>query len=466
MDKRVNFKQLGVTGLKRYGGYVYEEFMPQLRYPRAGEIYKEMADNDAVIGSVLYLAEMLIRGTKWETKPASQDKADIEAAKFLEECMNDMESSWADTICSILSMFVYGFSVHEIVYKVRRGPMETNPKYKSKYTDCRIGWRKLPIRAQSSIKEWEFNEYGDVTACIQSCEPTFKDVRIPAEKMLHFTTRNVNGNPEGKSLLRNCYRAWYFKKFLEELEGIGMERDLAGLPVLTTPEGIDLYNDDIEGMTALRTRAEELVANIRNDASAGVVLSHGWDLKLLSSGSSRAVDINTAINRWDSRIAMTLLSDIVMMGGSQSGSYALADTKTSLLSAALQAQLENIADIINSKAVPVLFMMNDFKDITEYPKVVPGRVTTPSMKEVALVLRAASIDVKKDFKFHNFIRHLIGTEELTEDEFNEIYGAPEEPDNVPDNVPDGGIDAQPPKDTSDKTLEQNDLSYTGVGDSM
>ena len=111
MDKRVNFKQLGVTGLKRYGGYVYEEFMPQLRYPRAGEIYKEMADNDAVIGSVLYLAEMLIRGTQWETKPASQEEADIEAAKFLEECMNDMESSWADTICSILSMFVYGFSV-------------------------------------------------------------------------------------------------------------------------------------------------------------------------------------------------------------------------------------------------------------------------------------------------------------------------------------------------------------------
>ena len=459
MDKRVNFKQLGNTGLRRYGGYVYEEFLPQLRYPRAGEIYKEMSDNDAVIGSVLYLAEMLIRGTKWETKPASQSKEDIEAAQFLEECMNDMENSWADTICSILSMFVYGFSVHEIVYKVRRGPMETNPKYKSKYTDCRIGWRKLPIRAQSSIKEWEFDDAGDVIGCIQSCEPTFKDVHIPAEKMLLFTTRNVYGNPEGKSLLRNCYRAWYFKKFLEELEGIGMERDLAGLPVLTTPEGVDLYNDDIEGMAALRARAEELVANIRNDASAGVVLSYGWDLKLLSSGSSRGVDINTAINRWDSRIAMTLLSDIVMMGGSQSGSYALADTKTSLLAAALQAQLENIADILNSKAVPVLFMMNDFDKITEYPKIVPGSVTTPTMKEIALVLRAANIDVTKDFKFHNFIRHLIGTSELTEKEFEEIYGIEEEQD-------DGQGTNPPLDDTSDKALEQNDLNYTGMGDAM
>ena len=455
MDKKVNFKQLGVTGLKRYGGYVYEEFMPQLRYPRAGEIYKEMADNDAVIGSVLYLAEMLIRGTKWETKPASQSKEDIEAATFLKECMDDMENSWADTVCSILSMFVYGFSVHEMVYKVRRGPLETNPKYKSKYTDGRIGWRKLPIRAQSSIKEWEFDEYGDITACIQSCEPTFQEVRIPAEKMLHFTTRNSNGNPEGKSLLRNCYRAWYFKKFLEELEGIGMERDLAGLPVLTAPEGIDLYNDEIEGMVALRSRAEDLVANIRNDASSGIVLMHGWDLKLLSSGSSRSVNIDTAINRWDSRIAMTLLSDIVMMGGSQSGSYALADTKTSLLSAALQSQLENIADIFNSKAVPILFMMNNFDGITDYPKVVPGRVTTPSMKEIALILRAANVNINKDFEMHNLIRHLVGANELTEEEFNEIYASVED-----------AKQSVGAKDTSDKALEQNDLSYTGTGDAL
>lgn len=463
-NKRVNFKQLGNTGLKRYGGYVYEEFMPQLRWPRAGEVYREMADNDAVIGSVLYLAEMLIRGTKWETKPASQSEADIEAAKFLEECMHDMENSWADTICSILSMFTYGFSVHELVYKVRRGPMETNPKYKSKYTDGRIGWRKIPIRAQSSIKEWEFDEFGDVVACIQSCEPKFDDVRIPAEKMLHFTTRNANGNPEGKSLLRNCYRSWYFKKFLEELEGIGMERDLAGLPVLTAPDDVDLYNDEIPGMVALRERAESLVANIRTDASAGIVLGAGWKLELLSSGSSRGIDINTAINRWDSRIAMTLLSDIVMMGGSQSGSYALADTKTSLLSAALQSQLENIADIFNSKAVPILFMMNDFPDITDYPKVVPSRVTTPTMKEIALVLRAASIDVTKDFKFHNFVRHLIGASELTENEFKEIYEVVDE-SNQSSNESDND-DLVDLKDTSDKTLEQNDLAYTGMGDAL
>ena len=156
--KPVNFKQLGTTGLKRYGPYVYEEFLPELRWPYAGKIYQEMADNDPVIGAILYLAEMLIRGTTWSVEPASTSAEDVEAAKFLESCMNDMDMSWANTISEILSMLTYGFSFHEIVYKVRRGPNEVSPRYKSKYSDGRIGWRRLPIRAQTSLHEWKFND--------------------------------------------------------------------------------------------------------------------------------------------------------------------------------------------------------------------------------------------------------------------------------------------------------------------
>ena len=72
--KNVNFKQLGTTGLRRYGPYVYEEFLPELRWPWAGKLYQEIADNDPVIGAILYLAAMLIRGTSWNVEPASRSK--------------------------------------------------------------------------------------------------------------------------------------------------------------------------------------------------------------------------------------------------------------------------------------------------------------------------------------------------------------------------------------------------------
>lgn len=462
--KNVNFKQLGTTGLRRYGPYVYEEFLPELRWPWAGKIYQEMADNDPVIGAILYLAEMLIRGTSWNVEPASRSKEDIEAAEFLESCMHDMDTSWANTICEILSMLTYGFSFHEEVYKVRRGPDEKNGRYKSKYSDGRIGWRRLPVRAQTSLHEWEFNKEGDVTAFIQCAEPDFKIVRIPMSKGLLFRTRISRDNPEGKSLLRNAYRPWFFKKHFEEIEGIGIERDLAGFPVLTSPEDLDLWNDDDERMVALRARAEELVASVRRDSEEGVLLPAGWKLELLSSGSGRQINIGETIDRYDNRIAITMLSDIILIGNNKTGSFALADTKQSMLAGALQAQLQNIADVFNSKAVPDLFSYNDFPGITGLPKIEPGQIQTPSLKELSLILRAMGLNIAGDIELQKYLRRILGMPDLDEDTFERVYsnqGAEETPNNTGVNKPSTTAGDFNDDDTVDNDFEQSDQDYTG-----
>lgn len=462
----VNFKQLGTTGLKRYGPYVYEEFLPELRWPWAGKIYQEMADNDPVIGAILYLAEMLIRGTTWSVTPASTSQADVEAAEFLESCMHDMDTSWANLISEILSMLTYGFSFHEIVYKVRRGPDEVSPRYRSKHTDARIGWRRLPIRSQNSLHEWEFNKDGDVTAFVQMAEPDFKIVRIPMTKGLLFRTRISRDNPEGKSLLRNAYRPWFFKKHFEEIEGIGIERDLAGFPVLEAPENMDLWNDQDERMVALKARAEELVSSVRRDSEEGILLPFGWKLTLLSSGSSRQINIGETIDRYDNRIAITMLSDIILIGNNKAGSFALADTKQSMLAAALQAQLQNIADVFNDKAVPDLFHYNNFPNITGFPKITPGQIQTPSLKELALVLRAMGLNIAGDMKLQNYLRHILGMPDLDQETFDKVYrdqGSKQSTDEDPEDSEEDTTGEDDFDDTVDNDLEQNDLAYTGAG---
>lgn len=364
--------------------------------------------------------------------------------------MDDMEMSWANTICEILSMLTYGFSFHEIVYKVRRGPQEKSGRYHSKYSDGRIGWRRLPIRAQTSLHEWEFNREGDVTAFIQCAMPDYKIVRIPMSKGLLFRTRMSRGNPEGKSLLRNAYRPWFFKKHFEEIEGIGIERDLAGFPVLTAPEGMDLWNAEDARMVQLKTDAETLVASVRRDANEGVLLPHGWNLELLSSGSSRQIDIGATIDRYDNRIAITMLSDIILIG-SKTGSFALADTKQSMLAAALQAQLQNISDVFNSCAVPTLFEYNNFPGISNLPKIVPGQVQTPSLKELALIIRSMNLNIAGDMKLQNFLRKICGMPDVDEETFNAVYR----------NQEGGGKPVGNEDDTTEKDFEQNDLTYTG-----
>lgn len=459
-NKVVNFKQLGTTGLKRYGPYVYEEFLPELRWPRAGKIYQEMSDNDPVIGAILYLAEMLIRGTSWSVEPASTSEEDIEAAKFLKECMDDMEMSWPDVISEILSMLTYGFSFHEILYKVRRGPTERSARYRSKYSDGRIGWRNLPVRSQNSLNGWIFNKDNEAVAFEQLAEPNYQKVIIPFSKGLLFRTRVTRDNPEGKSLLRNAYRPWFFKKHFEEIEGIGIERDLAGFPVLQSPEGLDLWNEDDPNMVALRSRAEELVANVRRDSEEGILLPYGWDLKLLTSGSSRQLDIGGTIERYDNRIAITMLSDIILLGN-KSGSFALADTKQSMLASSLQSQLLNIADVFNTRAVPRLFQANSFVGLTALPKIVPGQIQTPSLKEVALILRSMGLKINDDRDLQNYLRRIMNMPELSEEEHKAIYSSSAK---NPNNASNEETTTDPVDDTSQKDLEQNDMNYTGRGD--
>lgn len=445
------FRPLGVSGLRRYGSYIYEEFLPELRWPGAAKVYQEMADNDAVIGAIMYLAEMLIRSCTWEVQAASDSDADKEAAGFLRECMDDMDVSWANTISEILSMLTYGFSFHEIVYKVRRGPDEVNGKYRSKYSDGRIGWRRLPSRAQTSLAEWEFDEEGDVQAFIQRCEPKFDTIRIPMSRGLLFRTRVSKDNPEGKSLLRNAYRAWFFKKHFEEIEGIGIERDLAGFPVLTAPEGLDLWNEEDPAMVKMKADAEALVASVRCDSEAGMLLPNGWELKLLTSGSSRQINIGETIDRYDNRIAITMLSDIILIGNNRNGSFALADTKKSLLASALQAQVSNIADVFNAVAVPRLFAMNDFPGISHLPTIVPSGIQTPSVQEVALMLRAMGLNISKDKTLLKYLWHVLGFPTLTDETFESVYATQTE-----ESTPNAADDIVDP---NEKLFEQNDERY-------
>lgn len=444
-------KHLGIVGLRQNSGSVYEEFLPELRWPRAGKIYQEMADNDPVVGSILYLAEMLIRGAEWRVDAVSDKSEDKDAAEFLQQCMDDMEMSWASTISEILSMLTYGWSFHEILYKVRRGPTETSPKYKSKFTDGKFGWRGFPIRSQASWDKWVYDdETGELVAFVQRPEPKQHEIVIPIEKGLLFRTRVSRGNPEGKSLLRNAYRPYYFKQRFEEIEGIGIERDLAGLPVLQTPEELDLWDADDPEMVKLRTMAEELVASVRRDANEGIILPAGWELSLLNAPSSRQISIGDVIERYDNRIAITMLSDIVLIGnGSKAGSYAMADVKQSMLANALQAQLYNIADVFNQKAVPQLFEFNNWR-LEELPQIVPGQISTPSLKEVAIMLRAMELDVNADTELNNYLRSLMAMPQLDG----------EQPMLQDDAKLDGTVDSSfaNQDDTSQKAFEQNELT--------
>ena len=418
--------ELGATGLRRTTGYVDEEFLPQLRGRKAVQIYREMSDNEPIIGALLFAVERLLREVDWRVEPATDDDEGHKAAEFVEECMRDMSQTWDDTITEILTMLPYGFSWHEIVYKKRVGPWETSPTKRSKYTDGKIGWRKLPIRAQETMLRWVFDDQGGIKAMVQMAPPYYKIVPIPIEKSLLFRPKFAKGNPEGRSMLRNAYRPWYIKKRLEEIALIGMERDLAGLPVAKVPRdylAAAAGSDKAKMVDAFR----KMVRSVRRDEQEGIILPQEYDpdtkqplfeFELLTSGGTRQFDIIGYIQQLEQRMLMTVLADFILVGHEQTGSYSLHTDKSGLFRTAINSIAQSVADVFNMYAIPRLFAVNGWK-LDQLPQLKPSDVDPPDLTQLGAFMgqmTSAGMTWFPDPELEKFIRQAARLPELTDEQ--------------------------------------------------
>ena len=388
--EHVSLDIIGSTGLNNFGGQIDEEWLGKLKGINAVNIFRQMRDNDAIIGAFMFAVESLVRQVRFYAQPADKSPEAIAEAKFLEGCMDDMGHTFSDFLSETLSMLIFGWSYFEIVYKIRRGPDEKNPKYRSKYSDGRVGWRKISIRAQETLQSWDIQEDGGIKGMFQVSPPTYNLVYVPIEKSILFRTQTNKNNPEGRSILRNAFRSWYFKKKLEEIEAIGIERDLSGLPVLEVPPEI-MSSAASAADKSLRTDLENMVQQIKRDEREGMVIPSeldqdgkptGYRFRLLNSGGRRAVDVDGAIKRYESRMAMAVMAEFLLLGMDKVGSFALASTKTHLFSVALGSIIDSICQTFNRFSVARLMTLNGVKP-EFWPKLAHGDIEAPELKEIA-----------------------------------------------------------------------------------
>ena len=366
-EEKVDFHELGATGLRRSGGFVLEEFLPQLQGIKARQVYREMADNDPVVGGILLAFNEVLGRLDWHIeKPDQASSQDLLAYDFIASAFEDTEDGWDVTLAQILSMLVYGYAVHEVVYKIRGGDSKS-PEYRSKYADGRIGWRKFPIRSQDSFLRWEFGEHGEIKAFIQQDITTGMHY-IPMQKALLFRTNEWKGNPEGISLLRKAYSSWFYKKRIQEIEAIGIERDLAGLPVAYAPQEWFSPNAD-SGVKSSLTAVQNMITQIKRNETEGVVLPYITDeannkmlyLELLNSGGSRVFNTEAIIDRYNKMIATSMLADFVLLGQGTVGSFALGSQKLESWQMIVESIAKSICNVFNKQAIQKLLDLNGIK---------------------------------------------------------------------------------------------------------
>lgn len=323
--------------------------------------------------------------------------------------------TWEDFIAESVSMFAFGFALFETVYKKRNGP---DGRKASRFDDGLIGWRKMAPRAQESILYWVWDDDGGLQGAVQLAAPDYHTVPMPIEKLLLFRTTSLKNNPEGRSILRNVYRSWFFKRRIEEVEGIGIERDLCGIPTLYV---------GAEALAAMggEQAAKQLVTNIRVDDQAGVILPLAYDdnknplvkLELLRTAGAKQTDAGATIGRYNSDILNTMLAGFVQFGQTPTGSRSLHMSATQIFSLAIGAFMDSVAAVMNRIAIPRLMRLNKM-DLKSAPKLVAGEIGVRDLEELSTFCQQLSMAGLTFFDkpTQNYIRKIARLPQLPDDD--------------------------------------------------
>ena len=184
---------------------------------------------------------------------------------------------------------------------------------------------------------------------------------------------------------------------------------------MTAPPDVNIWDDDDPEMVLMRQEAERLITNIRRDEMEGIVKPNGWELELLSTGGQRQFDTSKIIDRYDTRIAMTVMADFVLLGHQQVGSFALSSDKTELFGVAIGGFLDIICEEFNNNAIPKLIDINGdhFNGITDYPKMIHGDIENEDLDKLGMFLERVTTS------------GLLLPDENVEDHIREVAGLPE-----------------------------------------
>jgi hypothetical protein len=363
--ERFRLGELGYQGLSIFNGVSNSEIKKELNWPYSIDTYKQMSYHSA-INSALTMYENIIGKVDWkvlEVKDATEEEK--QQAARIHEMMHDMEHSFPELIREVLTMNVYGFCVAEKVYRRR---LRSNG---SKYDDGLIGWKKLPIRAQETIEKFIFSDDGNEVIGIKqnlsavydqynryNSRPT-KEVTLPMSKVLLFRAGRHRGDPFGKSMLRDAYLAWRYLTALEEIEAIGVTKDMNGIPVLTIPPQY-MAADAPPEQKAIYESFKNIVRNLQVNSQSGVILPSAVDpetrqklfsIELLSADGKKNFDTSKVKEYYKNLILISLGSDVLTLGQGASGSYALASEKSSLTWSYAEAMLTSIQQVINDDLI-------------------------------------------------------------------------------------------------------------------
>ncbi len=416
---------VGAPGFAIYGGFIVEhEKDSRLSGIEKYRTYSDMLANVAIVAAGVRFFLNIIADAEWKIEPAKEGDNDPtpEAKKIadsVKDIMHSMETPWHRVVRRAAMFRFYGFSVQE--WTAIRRP------------DGALGFKDIEPRPQITIERWETDRSGNVIGIVQRSPQTMKDIYLPREKCVYAVDDTLDDSPQGLGLFRHLAKSAARLERYEILEGWGFERDLRGTPIgrgpLTELEKLvnsgQLSSDQAQ---ALRNPIETWIRNAMKGKDTSLFLdsapyraagenqqvapggSKQWDIELLNGSGGPHMEIAKAIERVNRELARVLGVEQMLLGSTNTGSFALSKDKTEAFGKLVDATVKELVALFEADFLNPLFDLNGW-DRKLKPKFKPDKMQHRDIVKIAETLKslaAAGATIMPNDPVINEVRDLIG----------------------------------------------------------
>jgi phage gp29-like protein len=327
---------------QRYSGYPSNGLTPerlsaifmeadQGNVLRQMELFEEMEEKDAHLGSVLASRKLAVAGLEWELTAPSESTQGSEITAFTREALKGMDN-WDESVMDLLDALGKGFSVLEIIWALKSG--KVIPERLAWITQKHFSFTTAsgPVRTPQLLTE---------------ASPAYGEVLL-GDKFLVHTYQGRSGFPFRGGLLRPSAWMYLFKNYTLKDWIIFSER--FAQPMRVGKFGSGASEDD-------RKVLRDAVFNLGTDAAA--VISDSTVIELLeSSGKGASADIYKELADFcDRAISKSVLGQTLTTEQS-GGTYATAKVHQTVRQDILEADSKALARTINTQLIRPLVRFN------------------------------------------------------------------------------------------------------------
>ena len=186
-----------------------------------------------------------------------------------------------------------------------------------------------------------------------------------------------------------------------------------------------LSEDATPEQKSIKNYYEQAMRNLQMNQQSAMILPNAYDpeskkplfsLELLSVDGKKAFDISKIKDYYKNLIMTSLFSDVLIMGQSATGSFALGSIKNSLSGAAAEGMIKSICEVINQELIKQTYELNGW-DVSRRGTLDYDNLEDTDLETLSKYLqRTASVGlIEKDREVLNFVRSAMGVDTLPKD---------------------------------------------------